>query len=444
MSNPSLSRRALLGGLAAGSSAALFGCSGSGSGGSKPKMAPTGSKIIGKTNVDIYAWSNGPTIDNNFKKRVQLFNQQHAGKFTAKINFLPYDQYWQKVDLQYAAHKPFDIYYWDVQAYAQYKKGLIFDEQPVINRTPMIDSAKYPVKLYDPWKFDGKDLFVIPENLQTMMFFYNKSHFDEAGLDYPDPTWTWDKVIQTAPQLQKTTGSKVTRWGMDIGTLGVWWGLQTLAWAAGSAWVDKPLEPTKFQITDPTVVETLRYVQDMMWKQHAAPRPAERAAVAQNNGGFASGAYSMMTDGGWSIASYQQMKDDWDVTAIPLYQGKSTAPYWLGGWVIPEESAALTAAQTFATWSATKFQSQMAKDHDWVPLQDAARNSPQMLSGMPDGFAEATKAIETARIGDIYTTNLQQILNEVFNTALDQLFNNKLTPEAAAQKMQDGATKLLS
>lgn len=441
MSNPSLSRRALLGGLAAGSTAALFGCSGSS--GSKPEMAPTGSKIVGKTNVDIYVWSNGPAIDNNFKKRVQMFNQQHAGKFSAKINFLPYDQFWQKVDLQYAAHKPFDIYYWDVQAYAQYKKNLIFDEQPVINRTPMVDPAKYPVKLYDPWKFDGKDLFVIPENLQTMMFYYNKTHFDQAGLSYPDPTWTWDKVIQTAPKLQQSSGGKVTRWGLNIGTLGIWWGIQTLSWAAGTAWVDKPLEPTKFLLTDPRNVETFRYVQDMMWKDHVAPRPAEQAAVTQNNGGFASGAYSMMPDGSWSISSYQQMKDDWGVTAIPLYQGKSIAPYWLGGWVIPRESAALTAAQTFAIWSATTFQSQMAKDHDWIPLQNAARTSSDMLKGMPAGFAEATKNIDTARIGDIYTTNEQQMYNEVFSTTMGQLLNNKMTPEAAAQKIQAGATKLL-
>jgi multiple sugar transport system substrate-binding protein len=427
MSHPSLTRRALLGGLAAGSTAALFGCSGSGSGsGPKPEPAPTSTDITGKTNVDIYAWTNGPTIDANFKKRVAAFNKEFAGKFTAKINFLPYDQYWQKIQLQYAARKPFDIYYWDVQAYAHYKKGLIFDEQPVINQTPMVDPAKYPVKLYDPWKFDGKNLYCVPENVQTMAFFYNKTHFDEAGLDYPDATWTWDKVIETAPKLQKSSGGKVTRWGMDIGALGIWWGIQTLAWAAGTAFVDKPLEPTKFQLTDPKVVESLRYVQDMMWKQHVAPRPEERAAVAQNNGGFASGAYSMIADGGWSIASFQQMKDDWGMTALPLYQGKSIA------------------AQPFATRSATTFQSQMAKDHDWVPLQNAARESSDMLGGMPDGFAEAMKAVQSSRIGDIYTTNMQQIFNEVFGTNMDQLLNNKLSPEAAAQRMQDAATKLLS
>jgi ABC-type glycerol-3-phosphate transport system substrate-binding protein len=52
--------------------------------------------------------------------------------------------------------------------------------------------------------------------------------------------------------------------------------------------------------------------------------------------------------------------------------------------------------------------------------------------------------LPNARIGDIYTGNMQQIFNEVFGPNFDQLFNNKLTPADAAQKMQDGATKLLT
>ncbi len=104
-----------------------------------------------------------------------------------------------------------------------------------------------------------------------MALFYNKTHFDAAGIDYPDATWTWDKVVEVAPQLTKKNGSKVTQWGLDIGDLGVWWGIQTLAWAAGTAFVDKPLEPTAFQMTDPKVVEAMTFVQDLMWDEARGP-----------------------------------------------------------------------------------------------------------------------------------------------------------------------------
>jgi multiple sugar transport system substrate-binding protein len=445
LSENALTRRRLLGGLAGSAVMATMAGCGGGSTGNQPAPAPTSTEVVGRTNLEIYAWSNGPTIDANFKKRVQLFNEEHKGKFTAKINFLPYDQYWQKVQLQYAAQKPFDIYFWDVQAYAHYKKGLIFNEQPVIDTTPMVDPAKYPTNLYEPWKFDGQNLFCVPENIQSTALFYNKDHFDEVGLEYPDASWTWDKVIEVAPQLQKSSGSKVTRWGLDIGTLGIWWGIQTLAWAVGTAFVDKALEPTAFQMTDPKIVESMRFVQDLMWDKHIAPRPEERAAVTANNGGFASGAYSIVPGATWDIAAFSQMKNKWAMAPMPSYQGQpSVPPYWLGGWVIPQKSGALTAAQTFAIWSATTFQPQMAKDHDWIPLQNEARTSEEMLKGMPEGFVEAMEALPNARIGDFYTANMQQIFNEVFTPNFDQFLNNKLTAEQAAQKMQDAGTKLLT
>lgn len=334
------------------------------------------------------------------------------------------------------------MYYWDVQAYAHYKKDLLQNVQPAVSASALADGAKYPVDLFNPWRFDGTNLYGIPENIQSMALFYNKKHFDDAGLSYPDATWTWDKVIEAAGQLQKKSGDKVTRWGLDIGDLGVWWGIQTLAWAAGTAFFDKPLEPTAFTMTDPKVVEVFRFVQDLMWGKHIAPRPDERDANNQA-GGFAGGIVSMMPGGTWNITGYQQMKDGWGMAPLPLYQNASVMPYWLGGWVIPKQSAALTAAQTFAIWRATTFQDQMAADHDWIPIANAARESTAMLDGMPTGFKEALAALPQAKIGDLYTENSQKILNEVYGTRLDELFRNKATPEATAQTIQDEATALL-
>jgi len=61
----------------------------------------------------------------------------------------------------------------------------------------------------------------------------------------------------------------------------------------------------------------------------------------------------------------------------------------------------------------------MAKNHDWIPLQNAARGSREMLDGMPEGFAEAMKNLPNARIGDFYTGNMQQIFNEGFGPNFD-------------------------
>ena len=94
MVNPSpfrhlpVSRRTLLGGLLGASALTLAGCSGSDQPAAEAP-APSSTEILGRTDLEVLAWTNGPTIDDNFKKRVEQFNTEMAGKFTAKINFLP-------------------------------------------------------------------------------------------------------------------------------------------------------------------------------------------------------------------------------------------------------------------------------------------------------------------------------------------------------------------
>src|SRR5262245_48804865 len=101
----------------------------------------------GGNSIRVLAWSNNPTIDGNFKARIKAFNTAQKGKIKATLQLLPYDQYWQKIQLAYSARKPYDIYYWDVQAYGHYKRGLLKDLQPEIDQTELVDGSKYPTRL---------------------------------------------------------------------------------------------------------------------------------------------------------------------------------------------------------------------------------------------------------------------------------------------------------
>ncbi len=390
------------------------------------------------------AWSNGPAIDENFKKRVTMFNDSHQGAIELDLQFLPYDQYWQKIDLAYASNQPYDFYYWDVQAYAHYKKDLLLNVDPFLQTArEMMDSAKYPVELYKPWKFDGANLYAVPENLQTMVLYYNKDIFDKAGLTYPDDTWTWEDALAAAKQLTVREGDDVTQWGMDIGALSIWWGLQTLSWSQDASFFDKVLEPTEFKMSSPANIASMRFVQDLIWNYKVAPNAAQRSTAGQDVGIFESGRTAMRPEGSWNIAGFSALPFKWDMAPLPKWKDKRVVPYWMGGWVFPKASKVSKAAFEFAHWSATEFQPQMAKDHDWIPLSNAARTSPDMLQGMPSGFKKSLDALASANVGDLYHSNGQQIINEVMSPTFEQVWENNLTPEDAAKQIDEKANALL-
>jgi multiple sugar transport system substrate-binding protein len=398
----------------------------------------------GLKKVRALVWSNGPAIDEHFKQRVKKFNDSHQGQIEVDMQFLPYDQYWQKIDLAYSSNQPYDIYYWDVQAYAHYKKGLLLNLSPLLRSNPEImDESKYPVKLYDPWKFDGANLYGMPENIQTMVLFYNKDIFDKAGMKYPDANWTWQDTLTAARKLTLRQGDKTTQWGMDLAALGIWWGSQTLSWAQGTDYFDKVLEPTKFQMENPANINTIRFIQDLIWKEKVMPNAAQRQAAGQDVGVFQSGKAAMIADGGWNIASFASLPFKWDIAPLPKWNDKRVVPYWLGGWNIPKASKVTDAAFEFARWSATEYQTQMAKDHDWIPILNSARTGSDMLAGMPSGFKASIDALSSAKIGDLYHSKSQQILNEVLGPIFDQVYQNKIKPEDAAKQIDQKADALL-
>ncbi len=235
--NERLNRRKFLRGLAAGvSTLAIAPLAACGGGTTTPAAQPATSATTaagdaplptaaapaaGVQEVKALCWSNGPIIDENFNKRVKMFNEAHSDTIKVDLQFLPYDQYWQKIDLAYASSQPYDIYFWDVQAYAHYKRDLLLNQQQLIeSKSDLLDATKYPTKLFDPWKFDGANLYGFPENIQTMAMFYNTELFDKAGMKYPDETWTWQQAVEAAKKMTVKEGERTTQWGMSTGALG--------------------------------------------------------------------------------------------------------------------------------------------------------------------------------------------------------------------------------
>jgi multiple sugar transport system substrate-binding protein len=436
--------RTMLG--ASASVLALSACGGSNTSGegtqaSSSTQAPA---PAGVQQVRALMWSNGPVIDENFKKRAEAFNQVNEGKIQVDLQLLPYDQYWSKIDLAYASKKPYDMYFWDVQAYGHYKADLLTNLQPYVDAAPeLVNAEQYPVKLYDNWRFDGTNLYGLPENFQTMALYYNKDIFTQAGIAPPDDTWTWDKMLEVAKQLTKTEGDQTTQWGMSLGAMGQWWGVQTLSWAQGASFVDKPVEPTRFQVSDAANVQAMKFLQDLIWTHKVAPNAEQASAVAQDSNIFLTGKIAMVPDGSWLISAFQQAGFQWDMAPMPKWGDTRVPPFWFGGWVIPKASQVADAAFAFARWSATDYQKTMATDHDWIPIQKEARHSPEMQQGLPAGLQGVLAAIDTAQLGDIYHRNGQKILAEVLGPTLEQLWLNKVTPEEAAKQIEEKANPLL-
>jgi ABC-type glycerol-3-phosphate transport system substrate-binding protein len=127
-----------------------------------------------------------------------------------------------------------------------------------------------------------------------------------------------------------------------------------------------------------------------------------------------------------------------------MVEGNRVVPYWMGGWVIAQESEVAEAAFEWARWSASDYQDEMAAEHDWIPVLTSARESEAATEGMPEGYRAVIDSLENARLGDVYSSNTQQIWVEVFEPRMAELLNQNRPAQEVAEEMDQQANALLN
>jgi multiple sugar transport system substrate-binding protein len=211
-----------------------------------------------------------------------------------------------------------------------------------------LTGSNYDLSVYDPatvefFKQDGAQIGV-PFDLYPSMLWYKRDFFEEAGLNepphefgakykMPDGTeveWSYDTVREIAMKLTVDRNgkdatqagfdpSKIAQWGFEpqrdvLQGMGAYWGPGTLDSGDGKT----------VKIPDAWKA-SWKFVYDGVWKDHFIMTDAQFTA-RQVDQGFFSGKVAMAENFLWTTYGVTGAGKDWDLGAIPSYNGKITAP----------------------------------------------------------------------------------------------------------------------
>lgn len=126
---------------------------------------------------------------------------------------------------------------------------------------------------YDPhmsaFQFGGQ-LWGLPRDGAPFAMFYNGAIFDEAGVAYPDETWTWETYLEAAQAMtQRDEGGRALQLGADRGQWVDW------VWQAGGQIFNE--EQTQCLLDQPEAVTGLQFVQDLVITHQVAPSAGDLA-----------------------------------------------------------------------------------------------------------------------------------------------------------------------
>ena len=104
----------------------------------------------------------------------------------ASIQVVTWDQYWTLLEAGAQGGDMPDVFWMHSNEAQKYMaNGILLDLTDYIANSDKLEMDQYPQELKDFYTYDGKT-YAIPKDRDTIALWYNKTMFDEAGLEYPN------------------------------------------------------------------------------------------------------------------------------------------------------------------------------------------------------------------------------------------------------------------
>jgi multiple sugar transport system substrate-binding protein len=372
------------------------------------------------------------------KEKMALFKQE-TGIEVKLVHYGAADQVNGKIMTAVAGNKAPDIMWWGPMNTGQMAKtGKLVKVEDLIAQHPAFDRADIYAGLWEGGSYQGA-VWTFPFSANNVALYYNKDHFEAAGLD-PDGLKSWQDLKTYAKQL--TTKD---RYGLElsIGT-GEWLTFSTLLpflWQAGGDLVSPEGDQAIFN--SQAGIDALEYLAGLVHEDKCAKWSEVGAGYKIDN--FLAGRVSMTICGPWQLNNLQsQNKVRYGAVPLPKKELHATD---LGGenlYLFKSDQA-----QEKAAWELCRFIASIDFQVDWaiqtgyLPISKSATNHPKYQDFLKqNAFIKAFSdqmEIAKARPG----IPAYQKVSDTFSKAADQVFYQKLSAKEALDSAAEKATGYL-
>jgi sn-glycerol 3-phosphate transport system substrate-binding protein len=289
----------------------------------------------------------------------------------------------------------------------------------------------------------GGKTWGVPFQRSTVVMYYNKDLFKEAGLDPDKPPQTWAELKAAATKLTKKDASgNVTQWGVQIPSSGFpYWLFQTLTTTNGAILANEAGTQVKFD--DPKVIEALQYWVDLAKAGVHPPGVVEWGTTPKDF--FEKKVAIMYTTTGNLTNVKKNAKFDFGVAMIPGNKRKGS-PTGGGNFYIFKKASPQQqeAAFRFIKWvTQPERAAEWSMDTGYVAVSPAAYATDTLRKyGRDFPAALVARAQLPVSVAE-FSTHENQRVTKALNDGLQAALTGTKTPAQAMQDAQREADRIL-
>lgn len=361
--------------------------------------------------------------EETLKKMVEVFEEKNPD-IKVDVQLTGYDDYFTKLATTVGGGNAPDVFEMNMENFLAYMlRGACAD------LTGLVDPASYSEGTLSAVSSDGK-LYAVPMSFSTCVLFYNKALFDQAGIDYPDDTWTWTEA-QAAAEKIKALGDDIWGYYQPISYNEFYKSVK----GNGGSLLNE--DYTAFTVNTP---ENVAVLEAMLARVRGEDRVMPNAEDMAGRGDwdlFSEGKLGMLVSGIWGFQTFTDQCDfDWDITVEPGFKDKSTFFFANVNCVSTESDKQEAAARFVDAMGSDPDIVQLRLDASWeLPTIADQTKLTQYLEVTPPDNREAV--FDSMDYAVAPPALLEQgAVSEIIGNVLGTLETNDMTAQEALDEIQ--------
>ena len=297
----------------------LFACTGSGDG----DTASPSSESLEPQTISVMV-SGDPEELEAYRQVAEAYEASQDTVSVDLIEIAERDELIARLSTSIAGGKPPDLFLLNYRYYGQFQaKGALASLDPYLASSSAFAADEFYPEAMEAFQDDGQQT-CMPQNVSSLVVYYNEDLFAKAGLDVPKPGWQWIAMVHDALRLTKDTDGdgSIDQYGLGVDPEII--RIAPFIWSNGAELVDDQAHPTTFTIEDPKAVQAIQGFLSL--RSTVGVTPTDEEAESEDfETRFLNGSLGMIMESRRVVPTFRTIEDfEWDVVALPEYRSPSS------------------------------------------------------------------------------------------------------------------------
>jgi multiple sugar transport system substrate-binding protein len=223
-----------------------------------------------------------------------------------------------RLSTSFAGGQPPDLFLINYRFFGQFAaRGVLEPIDERLQGSGAFDEDDFYPTALEAFRVDG-ELVCLPQNISSLVVYYNRDLFRQAGVSEPRAGWTWDDMVEKAISLTRDADGDGN---VDVYGLGVEPTIIRIApfvWSNDGELVDDDEgRPTRFTLDTPAAQEAMQEFFDLR-QLHLVVPTEEEIESEDDESRFLNGRTAMVLSSRRATPTFRTIDDfDWDIAPLP-------------------------------------------------------------------------------------------------------------------------------